>query len=37
MAQGKEDEALITGMKGAQMGPPIFNMGVEYERTGKQR
>lgn len=26
MAQGKGDEALITGMKGAQMGPLIFNV-----------
>jgi hypothetical protein len=25
MAQGKVAAALITGMKGAQMGPPIFN------------
>ena len=26
MAQGKVAAALITGMKGAQMGPPIFNV-----------
>ena len=26
MAQGKVDDALITAMKGAQMGPPIFNV-----------
>jgi len=26
MAQGKVAAALITGMKGAQMGPPIFNL-----------
>jgi hypothetical protein len=26
MAQGKAAAALITGMKGAQMGPPIFNI-----------
>jgi hypothetical protein len=26
MAQGKVAAALITGMKGAQMGPPIFNI-----------
>lgn len=26
MAQGKAAAALITGMKGAQMGPPIFNV-----------
>jgi pimeloyl-ACP methyl ester carboxylesterase len=25
LAQGKLDGALVTGMKGAQMGPPIFN------------
>jgi hypothetical protein len=26
MAQGKVAAALVTGMKGAQMGPPIFNI-----------
>src|SRR5205085_11144454 len=26
MAQGKVASALVTGMKGAQMGPPIFNV-----------
>lgn len=26
MAQGKVEDALVTGMQGAQMGPPIFNV-----------